>query len=140
TASTMRHRPHQRVAVRSAPATSSNPAPYFSESAAASASPYAPGDRALAASSLSTAAGLVTPTDSSRAAAPATWGAAMLVPWNHRYTPFPAARSMVSRNPPARAPCDLSPPAAAMRTSGPYDEYGASTPLGPTELTASAPA
>src|SRR5438309_10394721 len=63
----------------------------------------------------------------------------MLVPWNQRYTASPEEGSMVSCSTPASSPCDLSPPGAAMRTSGPYDEYGASRPCGPTALTAIAP-
>src|SRR5260221_8562604 len=74
------------------------------------------------------------------AAAPATCGVAMLVPWNQRYAlsvGLPSAS--VCWSTPASSPSDLSPPGAAICTSGPYDVYGAAAPLGPTALTANAP-
>ena len=37
---------------------------------------------------------------------------------------------------PAAAPCDLSPPGAAIATCGPHEEYGASFPPGPVADTA----
>ncbi len=75
TANAMRNKAHQKVSVRTAAATSSKPAPYFSAS---------PTPCAVLVRSRSTAPGEVTPSDITSAAAPATCGVAMLVPWNQR--------------------------------------------------------
>src|SRR5437763_16081578 len=81
-ANASRHNPHQNVAVRTAAAASSRPAPYLSEaiSGARLEDDW---------SSRSTAPGELTPKDITSAAAPATCGVAMLVPWNQRQAGLP---------------------------------------------------
>src|SRR4051812_49644495 len=75
-----------------------------------------------------------------KAAAPATCGVAMLVPWNQRNADSVVDPSAsVCCNTPPSSPCDLSPPGAAIAICGPNELYGASRPCGPTALTANAP-
>ena len=76
-ANASRHRPQESVALRTAAAASRRPAPYFSPLPSA-------GTFAVLVRRPSTAPGLLTPSDMSSAAAPATCGVAMLVPWNQR--------------------------------------------------------
>src|SRR6267378_2351834 len=110
-----RHKPHQSVTFRTAAAASRRPAPYLSAL-------FSGASLAVLVKRPSTAEGADTPSDITSAAAPATCGVAMLVPWNQRKAAsvlLPSASVCCST--PASSPCDLSPPGAAMATSGPNE-------------------
>src|SRR5882762_2032195 len=110
-----RHKPHQSVTFRTAAAASRRPAPYLSAL-------FSGASLAVLVKRPSTAEGADTPSDITSAAAPATCGVAMLVPWNQRKAAsvvLPSASVCCST--PASSPWDLSPPGAAMATSGPNE-------------------
>src|SRR6266550_3941071 len=75
---------------------------------------------------------------STSAATPVTCGAAIDVPSANAYTGCPATKSHIVDSTPkvprsaAVGASEKSPPGAAMSTVGPYDEYEASRPSGPT--------